>query len=293
MPPAVRDRLDQLHSHHRRRASRIGHDPHLLTLATLRHRIASLQALHKMLGLDAAWQDDPRVRFALRAAPRRIARNVPAMLRTPKAPLLREHVMRMIDACADDGPVGLRDAALLWIAFGTGGRRRAELAGMRWEHLHPDDQGAIWNLVAAKGRVADSADGVMRLPIIGQAWAALLRWQAEVRRQAPALATTGPVFRRMDAKGHLRREALNGHGIWSIVRQRAAAVGIDPDTVGAHSLRSGAATSFLLEGGALADASAMLGHRRLDTTRQHYDRRSVPLDAIRKLAEKTPPEGGV
>lgn len=286
MPSAVRTRLESLIQLHRRRSARQDGDPHLMALATLRHRLSSLQAIHRMLGLPVAWQDDSRVRLALRAAPRRVARTAPALLRTPKAPLLRADVLRMLDACAEDGVRGARDIALLWLAFGTGGRRRSELAGLRWEHLrpNPEGEGATWHLAAAKGRVADSSAGVMRIPVVGSAWAAVLRWRAEVLRQAPALAERGPVLRRLLPDGTLLDEPLTGHDVWRIVRQRAASLGLDPDTVGAHSLRSGAATSFLLEGGALADASAMLGHRRLDTTRQHYDRRGVPLDAVRRLA---------
>lgn len=285
MPAIVRERLDALVSPHRRRSARTGGDPHLVALATLRHRLSTLQAMHRILGLPVTWPDDPRVRLALRAAPRRVARVAPALLRTPKAPLLREDVMRMLDTCADDGPVGLRDAALLWLAFGTGGRRRSELVGLRWEHLRPATEGAIWHMPEAKGRVATTSEGVMRLPVVGRPWAALLRWRAEVLRQAPALAERGPVFRRLLADGTLLDEPITGHDVWRIVRQRAASVGLDPETVGAHSLRAGAATSFLLEGGPLADASAMLGHRRLDTTRQHYDRRGVAVESIRRLAE--------
>jgi len=71
--------------------------------------------------------------------------------------------------------------------------------------------------------------------------------------------------------------------VWRIVRERAGRVGLDPCQFGAHSLRSGAATTFLLEGGMLADASAMLGHAKLDTTREYYDRRGVPVAALARL----------
>lgn len=51
-------------------------------------------------------------------------------------------------------------------------------------------------------------------------------------------------------------------------------------------MRSGVATTFLSEGGELADAAAMLGHAKLETTRAYYDRRGVPPAALARLLSR-------
>ena len=77
--------------------------------------------------------------------------------------------------------------------------------------------------------------------------------------------------------------------VWHIIRRRAARIGMRGEDFGAHSLRSGGATTFLAEGGALADAANMLGHAKMETTRQFYDRRGVPVDAVARLVGKNIP----
>lgn len=288
MPEPVRLRMLQLHAFGVRRAGHAGGDPALLSLASLRHRLASLQACHRLAGLVPAYIDDPRVRQAIRALGNRTARIAPALLRRPKTAIRRDMLNAMLANCASDTtPVGVRDTALLRVAFGTGGRRRAELASLHIEDLarHPD--GWMWRLRESKGKVATDAGGaVMHIPVIGRTAAALIAWIRVLRALG---AERGAVFRRLRNLGGTGAsewcvgEPMRGHDIWKVVRHRAAACGFDPNQFGAHSLRSGAATTLLDEGGALADASTLLGHSRMETTRQGYDRRGMPEAAIRSL----------
>jgi integrase len=55
----------------------------------------------------------------------------------------------MLGTC-DDSPAGIRDWALLLFAFGSGGRRRSEVAAARVEDLLPVDGGYLFHLRRSK-----------------------------------------------------------------------------------------------------------------------------------------------
>lgn len=303
MPEPVRLRLHQLGAIGRRRAGarsrgRVAED--VPSLATIRHRVVVLQACHRVARLEPAFADDPAVRQALRALGNRASRVAPSTLRTPKTHITRALLNAMLATCANDGLRGIRDAALLHAAFHAGGRRRSELVAMRWDDLTPMQlpaavdgvrDGYTWTMYEAKGRrLEQSEGGVLQVSILGAAADALDRWRDAVI--AHAMPMNGPVWYRVvaDADGGWRPSTpMIGADVWHIVRFRAGEVGLAPGEFGAHSLRSGAATTFLQEGGTLADASAMLDHSKLDTTRAHYDRRGVPVEALARLVAKATP----
>lgn len=307
MPEIVRQRLHRMTIAGKRRVAErgAGLDAELPSLATIKQRLAALSACHKIAGLPAEWTDDPLLRRSVRALGNRAANSAPAMLRKPKKEVSRDMLTDMLYDCTDEGLLGLRDAALLHVAFHTGGRRRSELVQMHWSDLSPlrlpgstspKRDGYLWTLREMKGKRRDRADGgVMEIPILGAAADALDRWRAALLPLQPDLA--GPVWWRVIA-----RRPREGEGwkvstpmipvdVWHIIRRRAARIGMRGEDFGAHSLRSGGATTFLAEGGALADAANMLGHAKMETTRQFYDRRGVPVDAVARLVGKNIPVG--
>lgn len=302
MPDAVRERMQQLGAFGarqvQRRSGRIA-DPQLPSLATIKHRLAALASCHRIAGIEPPWLEDDVLRKALRALGNRVARDAPAMLRKPKAPVERDALTRMLLDCLGDGLVGIRDAALLHCAFHTGGRRRSELVQMRWEDLAPLTlpkpiagirDGYLWTLAESKGKRRERADGgVLEIPILGEAADALDRWRDACA--AWDIPQRGPVWWRV-VRGPKHAPAprpstpMIAADVWHMIRRRAERIGMRAEDVGAHSLRSGSTTTFLREGGALADASAMLDHAKLDTTRAFYDHRGVPVEAVVRLLGK-------
>jgi integrase len=105
----------------------------------------------------------------------------------------------------------------------------------------------------------------------------------------------GPVWWRVIAKRKREGEGwkistpMIDVDVWHMIRRRAARLGLRAKDFGAHSLRSGAVTTYLKEGGALSDASSMVGHSKIDTTRQFYDHRGVPVEAVARLVGKSEP----
>lgn len=305
MPELVRERLQRMMIAGQRRVSDRGAriDADLASLATVKHRLSALSACHRIAELEPEWVDDSLVRRAVRALGNRAAKSAPAMLRQPKKHVSRDTLTEMLYDCANEGLLGLRDAALLHVAFHTGGRRRSELAQMRWCELEPyrlpgntsrQRDGYLWTLREMKGKRRDRADGgVMEIPIIGPAAEALDRWRAALLAVQPDL--NGPVWWRVIAKRKREGEGwkistpMIDVDVWHMIRRRAARLGLRAEDFGAHSLRSGAVTTYLKEGGALGDASSMVGHSKIDTTRQFYDHRGVPVEAVARLVGKNEP----
>lgn len=299
MPPFVLDRMQAQGAIGKRLVNRRSGGrarPEVPSIATIRHRIAALSASHSLAKMEPPYAEALEVRQALRALGNRVAKEVPVMLRQPKAPVKREMLQKILTNCLTDGLRGIRDAAVLHVAFHGGGRRRSEIAAMRWGDLAPLEardpdgeplDGYQWTIHAAKGRVRDRADrGVLRIPLIGSAAVALDRWRDALMAHVGEI--DGPawyrVVRSRDIPGEwIPSTPMIDNDVREIVRLRATEAGFDADEFAAHSLRSGAATTFLEEGGQLADASAMLDHASLDTTRDHYDHRDMPIAAVSRL----------
>lgn len=192
-----------------------------------------------------------------------------------------------------------RDRAMLLVAFFAGGRRRSELASLRLEHLDhrparlADGTATAaywWRLYRLKGRVAESLDApVLEVPIIGAAADALDDW-LDVLRDAGH--TTGPVWRSVylsrPKKGMPSRETLGApipaEVLTAVLKDRARTAlrwaGLADEErieaivakLGAHSLRSGFATSQLEAGVDPLAVASMTGHRSLESFRV-YDQR--------------------
>lgn len=194
--------------------------------ATVARYLASLNHLHRAAGLDP-----PGVAAPVRLALRRLRRSR-GTRQDQAAPLGWAGIARIL-ATLDDSPAGLRDAALLCLAYDSFARR-AELAALdradleaacdgtgrvliRRAKTDPDGQGS-WRFVAA-----DSMDR-------------LARWCA-----AAGIAE-GALFRPLGNAA--RRDRLAAGDIARIIARRARAAGL-PRAVSAHSTRIGAAQDAL------------------------------------------------
>ncbi|MDD3643757.1 MAG: tyrosine recombinase [Candidatus Krumholzibacteria bacterium] len=179
----------------------------------------------------------------------RLTRRIPYVLSTSEI----EELLRQ----PDETPTGLRDRAMLELAYSTG-LRVSELCGLRSEEI---DDGQRFVRIRGKG-------GRERLaPVGSKARAALARYLAEAR---PRIAGPGPspfVFL------NYRGGRLSRVGFWKILKKHALAAGL-PGEVTPHTLRHSFAT-HLIEGGAdLRAVQELLGHASIATT-QIYTRLDV------------------
>jgi len=164
----------------------------------------------------------------------------------------------LVDSCAGDGALGVRDAALLVVLY-AGGLRRAE--AVRLDLADYDDKAdppAL--LVRGKGnkaRVVYCANGAADT---------LADW-LQLRGREP-----GGFFLAVLKSGRIdfRRRRLTGPAVYHALAARAAKAGVN--AFSPHDLRRSFAGDMLDAGVDIAIVSALMGHASLTTT-AGYDRR--------------------
>ncbi|GAA4299323.1 integrase/recombinase XerC [Actinomadura luteofluorescens] len=228
--------------------------------ATLARRTAAARAFTRHLHRRRFLENDPGL---LLGTPKR-RRDLPAVLTQDDA----AHLLDTVDV---EGPVGLRDLAVLEVLYGTG-VRVSELCGLDIDDL---DTGRRTVRVLGKG-------GRERTVPLGEpAVRAVQDW---LRAGRPALATenSGPALFLGTRGGRLHPTSAR-----RIVHTRISEVGQIPD-LAPHGLRHSAAT-HLLEGGAdLRSVQEILGHASLQTT-QIYTH--VSAERLRQVHRQAHPRG--
>ncbi len=239
---------------------------------TVRCRLTSWSILTRWRGLTGAF-DAPSLKSALRLAVK--ASNRPRQRKSKKAVTV-DILAKLLQACAGDRPVDLRDHALLLTAFASGGRRRSEVAALRVEDLtdeepvraDPSDKTSpplpclSIRLGRTKTTTADENEHVL---LIGRPVAALETWLAE------AQIKDGPVFRRIDQWGNIDRRALTPQSVNLILKARCEQAGLDPALVSAHGLRSGYLTEAANRGIPLPEAMQQSLHKSVAQAASYYN----------------------
>lgn len=185
-----------------------------------------------------------------------------------------DEVVALIEAAESEGPLGLRDVAMLEVLYGSG-LRVTELVTLPLSGL---DLRAGWLRVLGKG------DKERVVPLGELAVAALETYLEQGR---PVLARAAS--RRSDAVFLSRRgTAMTRQNFFTRLRGIARRSDVPSDRVSPHVLRHAFATD-LLEGGAdLRAVQSMLGHADLSTT-QIYTH--VSRSRLRETVEKRHPRG--
>ena len=173
-------------------------------------------------------------------------------------------------------PLSTIDLALLLIAFGSGGRRRSEIARLRVEQisgeapvpLDPDDPDSspLPCLAISLGRTKTAqADDDARVLIIGPPVDALRDWLER------AAISRGAVFRAIDRWEGLSDRALTPQAVNLILKRRCAEAGLDPLMFSAHGLRSGYLTEAARNGVPLPAAMQQSQHRSVQQVASYYN----------------------
>ncbi len=228
--------------------------------ATLDRRIASWRAFHRMRNLPSPF-DAPLV-----SAARQKARRAAARPRAPKSakPITREVLERLLDTC-DLTLRGIRDRAILMLAFASGGRRRSEIAALHRDDIGTDDypeKGLLWiRLLETKTTRRDDAP---RLPLKGRAARATMDWIRAAR------ITDGPLFRPVSKSDRALPRRLAPDALRVILRHRLTEAGLPVDYASPHGLRAGFLTQAALDGAPLAAAMQLSLHRSVIQAQRYY-----------------------
>ncbi|HEU5485726.1 MAG TPA: site-specific tyrosine recombinase XerD [Microlunatus sp.] len=228
--------------------------------------VVAVRSLHRFAADDGLTSTDP----AREVTPPKTGRRLPKGLSLAQ-------VQALLDTPLVETPLGLRDAALLELLYGTGARI-SELVD-----LDVDD---VSRLVAADAgdtsglRLFGKGSKERWVPVGSYAREAL---RAYLVRARPGLVTKGrgtPALLVNSRGGRLTRQSA-----WTILRTAATRAGITAE-VSPHTLRHSYAT-HLLEGGAdVRVVQELLGHASVTTT-QIYT--MVTVDHLREVYRSAHP----
>lgn len=255
-------------------SARFKQKPGPLKLSTVVHRVSVLSKAHQM-NKAANPCEQPAVRHLLararRAATKRGERP------TKKTAITRKELEALVGTC-DESLEGVRDRALLYFAFASGGRRRSEVAAADFADLQRvGERQYVYRLMHSKTQQSGpSANSTPEKPVLGVAADALESWI-----EASGL-TEGPIFRRL-WKGRVG-PGLSPAAVAEIVQRRALRAGIVGD-FGGHSLRSGFVTEGGRQGVALPALMAMTEHRSVASVIGYFQAGGVTDNPAARLLD--------
>ncbi len=220
-----------------------------LAPSSVERKAAAVKSFHKFMVREGVTVNHPTASMPLPKKPQRLPDVVSI-----------EAVERLLEQPFPEGPVGLRDKAMLETLYGCG-VRASELIGLDLADIELDD-GFI--------RVFGKGGKERIVPVGGAAVAALQDYLAHARRY---LRPKGR-GKRQDPSAlfiNVRGGRLTRQTVFEIVRRYGGRVGLE---LHPHTLRHSFAT-HMLEGGAdLRSLQEMLGHSDIATTQvyTHVDR---------------------
>jgi len=242
--------------------ARIKSNPGALAYNTVSHRLAVLGKWHRLNGWDSPCEA-PVLKTLLREA--RKAQSRQGVTVRKKSAMVLEPLQALLATC-DDGMRGVRDRALLLLAWSGGGRRRSEVVALQVNDVRQLDADT-W--LYALGATKTETGGVRReKPLRGPAAQALSAWLAA------APADSGPLFRRMYKGNKVGITPLSADQVARIVQRRAKLAGLEGDWA-AHSLRSGFVTEAGRQGVPLGEVMAMTEHRSVSTVMGYFQAGSL------------------
>jgi integrase/recombinase XerD len=215
-----------------------------LAPASVARALVPIRALHRFLAEEGRAPHDPGAHVELPKVPRGL----------PKA-LSEDEVGRLLDAPVGDGPIVLRDRAMLELLYGTG-IRVSELVGLSLGDVDLD---------AALLRAFGKGSNERIVPVGVPAVRALVAWLGPDGRSALAPAQWR---RRGDAEAvflNARGGRLSRQGAWDVLHRYARLVGLE-GKLSPHVLRHSCATHMLDHGADIRAVQELLGHASISTT---------------------------
>ena len=246
--------------------------PGPLAFNTVSHRLAVLAKWHKLKHWDNPCAA-PAVTTLLREAGKAQVRQGISVRK--KTAITREPLQALLATCTD-GLRGVRDKALLLLAWSGGGRRRSEVVALQIEDLRRlDEETWLYTLRATKTETSGQA---REKPLRGAAARALDAWLTA------APCSSGPIFRRLRKFDQVTETALTGDAVARMIKRRAKLAGLTGDWA-AHSLRSGFVTEAGRQGVPLGEVMAMTEHRSVATVMGYFQAGAMLSSRATRLME--------
>ncbi len=241
--------------------------------ATVNHKLSAVRWWARRVGeliAEAPGADPDQVAQATKQA-ERIAgiENVKGNSAQRGRHVLEGEIRALLEACAaDHGPAGVRDAAMLALAFATG-MRRAEIAALQRGDVTQDGDGYTIEVRQGKGQKSRT------VAVFEGARDYLVDW-LQVRGEDP-----GALFVAILKSGRVLQRGIGTRAMQKVLDKRAAEASITAP-IGWHDARRTLAGN-LLDVVDIATVQQILGHSSPVTTAR-YDRRP---EAARRRALQT------
>ena len=172
---------------------------------------------------------------------------------------------------------GVRDWAVLVVGWWSA-CRRSELSALRRSDVVEHPEGFV--LKVRKSKTDQEARG-RSIPLAYFGDPPLCPVRA-LRAWFGILEGDGPLFRSVSRWDHISKGRLSGETISAIVKEHGEAVGIDPTTLGGHSLRSGFVSEADRRGVPDRVITSVTGHRSVAMLSTYSRPRSLFADGPRR-----------
>lgn len=239
-------------------------------LATVKRRIGSLSVFLE----SAKWPNpchDHEVHRILAQLTKKYGSSKPA-----GRAITKDVLDDMLETCRDQ-LIDIRDRAMLLFAWGSGGRRRAEVTCALMKDLTRLPDGSfVYNIPTSK---TDQEGKGAPVPVKGRVAHALDHWLTISGIEQ------GPLFRSIGKGGKIKDKPLSPVDIYRIVRRRLEIAGYDFTQFGAHSLRSGFVTEAGRKNKNLGDVMALTTHKSVTTVMRYYQAGSIINNSAANLAD--------
>ena len=224
-------------------AMRTGSDGgHELSAASAGRAVVAVRGWHRFEHREGRSSSDPSAAVRPPATTKRL----------PKAISTEEVGQLLAAASAGDGPVPLRDRALLELLYGTGARI-SEAVGLDVDDVELDPEGAAVRLFG-KGR---------KERVVPMGRYAVEALEAYLVRARPTLAGGGRGTPALLL--NTRGQRLSRQSAWAVLQAAAGRAGLSAH-VSPHTLRHSFATHLLAGGADVRVVQELLGHASVTTT---------------------------
>ena len=241
------------------------------SLATVKRRIASLSVF-----LDRMKSENPCREKEIKLLLEKLSKKHKRF--NKRQPITKDVLEDMIKTCKSS-QIDIRDKAILFFGWSSGGRRRSEIVEAKFENLTKTSDGDyLYNLNSSKTNQTGEDD---IKPIKGRAAKALTDW-LELSK-----ITTGYIFRSirsMSSNGLvISTSGFSGNDIRRMVKKRARLAGYDEKKFSSHSIRRGFVTESGIQGKPILDVMKMTSHRNVATAMKYYDAGNINNNSCANL----------
>ena len=179
---------------------------------------------------------------------------------TAKRAILPAELRLMIESVDLFTLAGVRDKAILLLAFFTASRR-SELAALQLEDLEFSDDGLLVTIRRSK---TDQTGNGMTKGVTRRS-GVLCPVQAVENLIQSAGIISGPLFREIAKSGRMLNNQLTGDSIARIIKKYARLAGMDESLYSGHSARRGFVTSAFDAGASVDEVRAVTKHQDVRT----------------------------